>query len=135
MEREMNDHEINIYIGQRIKLRRNMLGITQKQLAQECGVTFQQIQKYEAGETRIMPERLYRLGCVLDIPVSFLFAGMPKQTPVGDAVSINGPMFAKSPGASDPLARNESLEMIKLFWALPEDKLRDNILTLMRSMQ
>ncbi|MDR1072022.1 MAG: helix-turn-helix domain-containing protein [Rickettsiales bacterium] len=128
---------INQYIGRRIKLRRDMLGLTQKQLAEHCGVTFQQIQKYETGETRISAERLYQLGMVLDMPVSFLFSGLPNQTPASDFISISHAeeFSAHSPEDGDPLSKNESLEVIKLYWNLPSDNLRANVVALLKSMR
>ena len=131
------DSGVNRYVGQRLKLRRDMLGLTQAQLAESCGVTFQQIQKYESGETRIVAERLYQLGLVLEMPVSFLFAGLPNQTPANDFISSDnrGADRACSPDKDDPLAKNESLELVKLYWGLPNDDMRDNIMKLLRSMK
>ena len=130
------DAGINKYVGERIKLRRDMLGLTQKDLAKSCGVTFQQIQKYENGETRIVAERLYLLGLALDAPVSFLFAGLPFQTPTGNIISIEKDLdAARSPDASDPLSKNESLELIKLYWELPSDDMRATIINLLKGMR
>jgi transcriptional regulator with XRE-family HTH domain len=132
------DTGVNDYVGQRIKLRRDMLGLTQKDLAAACGVTFQQIQKYETGETRIVAEKLYLLGLALEAPVSFLFAGLPNQTPVSLLASIDKKdknPAAHSPDADDPLCRNESLELIKLYWGLPNDGMRTNIINLLRGMK
>ncbi|GHV35678.1 transcriptional regulator [Spirochaetia bacterium] len=133
---EYRDRSIDRYIGQRIQVRRNMLGVTQKQLADICGITFQQIQKYESGETRIAAGRLYQLGIALDAPVSFFFSGLAKQTPASDFVSIDHPTEHRlySPDANDPLAKNESLEIIRLFWKLPTDEMRANVMNLLRSM-
>jgi transcriptional regulator with XRE-family HTH domain len=130
------DGGIDVYIGQRIKLRRDMLGITQKQLASACGVSFQQIQKYESGETRLVSERLYQLGLVLDVPVSFLFSGLPNQTPASNFISVRKkPEYGvASPKDGDPLAKNESLELLKLYWKLPGDDTRENVMKLLRSM-
>ncbi|MDR1027407.1 MAG: helix-turn-helix domain-containing protein [Rickettsiales bacterium] len=128
---------VNEYIGRRIRLRRDMLGMTQKQLAERCGVTFQQIQKYENGGTRIVAERLVQLGSILDMPVSFLFSGLPNQTPASDFISISraNELRANSPDEGDPLGKNESLELVKLFWNLPNDEARNTIMSLLRSMQ
>lgn len=131
-----NDNFINVHIGLRIKLRRDMLGLTQKQLAAACGVSFQQIQKYEKGETRIVAERMIMLGSVLEVPVSFLFAGLPSQTPASDFISASHSAGAiRAPDADDPFARNETLELVKLFWALPQNIMRDHFLGLLRSMK
>jgi transcriptional regulator with XRE-family HTH domain len=128
---------IDIYIGQRVKLRRDMLGITQKQLAAACGVSFQQIQKYESGETRMAAGRLYQLGLALDVPVSFLFSGLPNQTPASDFISVRNysECGAGAPRENDPLAKNESLELIKLYWDLQNEDTRDSFMKLLRSMQ
>lgn len=64
---------IDVHVGQRVRLRRTLLGMSQTQLGQALGLTFQQIQKYERGTNRISAGVLYRLGAVLDIPVSFFF--------------------------------------------------------------
>jgi transcriptional regulator with XRE-family HTH domain len=127
---------IDVYIGQRIRLRRDMLGITQKQLATACGVSFQQIQKYESGETRLVSERLYQLGLVLDVPVSFLFSGLPNQTPASDFISVKKkPGYGvSSPKVGDPLAKNESLELLKVDWKLSSDDTRENVMKLLRSV-
>ena len=133
-----NDNFINVHIGLRIKLRRDMLGLTQKQLAAACGVSFQQIQKYEKGETRIVAARLIMLGRVLDVPVSFLFAGLPKQTPASEFISAapsSDTEGVHAPDGDDPFARNETLELVKLFWALPQNVMRDHFLGLLRSMK
>ena len=131
--------EVNLYIGQRIRLRRDMMGLTQQQLAKACGVTFQQIQKYESGETRIVAERMYMLARVLDVPVAFLFSGLPNQMPASDYISLeqgeSDSKCAKSPDADDPLAKNESLELIKLYWGLSSDEMRLNIMNLLRGMK
>ena len=130
------DTGIDKYIGQRIRLRRDMLGLTQKDLAAACGVTFQQIQKYENGETRIVAERLYALGLALDAPVSFLFAGLPHQTAASNLISIaKKPDAARSPDSVDPLMKNESLEIIKLYWNLPTDDMRKNIVGILKGMK
>ena len=128
---------IDSYIGRRLKLRRDMLGMTQKQLADACNITFQQIQKYEKGETQISAGRLYQLGMVLDIPVSFLFSGLLHQTPASDFVSIKPSKETKlcSPNKNDPFAKNETLELVKLYWKLPNDSMRENIMSLLKSMK
>jgi len=124
--------QVNKYIGQRIKMRRDMLGITQKFLADACGVTFQQIQKYEVGETRIAAERLYQIALILDIPVEFLFTGLAESSGL-EFVKV--PPAAHSPKQEDPLTKSESLELVKLYWALPSDALRQNIKEILNSLK
>src|SRR5919205_3446987 len=64
---------IDVRVGARLRLRRNMLGLSQEKLGQAIGLTFQQVQKYERGANRIGASRLHELSRVLDVPVSFFF--------------------------------------------------------------
>jgi len=94
-------HPIDIHVGHRLRLRRTMLGMSQERLAAGLGLTFQQVQKYERGLNRIVASRLYRMGQVLDVPVSYFFEGLPETTDDnGDATLA---------------VRRETLEMVRAF--------------------
>src|SRR4029450_10674595 len=64
---------IDSYVGARIRRRRQLLGMSQERLAEQIGVTFQQVQKYEKGINRIGASRLQRIADVLHTSVSFFF--------------------------------------------------------------
>ncbi len=64
-------------IGERIRLRRTELGLTQDQLAAALGVSYQQVQKYENGANRISAVRLWQIGQRLDVPVGWFFDEAP----------------------------------------------------------
>jgi transcriptional regulator with XRE-family HTH domain len=64
------------HVGARIRERRIMLGLSQQQLAQMIGVTYQQAHKYERGLNRISAGRLYEIANVLGVPVSWFFDGL-----------------------------------------------------------
>ena len=64
------------HVGARIRERRIMLGLSQQQLAQMIGVTYQQAHKYERGLNRISAGRLYEISQVLGVPVSWFFDGL-----------------------------------------------------------
>src|ERR1700729_2418528 len=66
-------HPTDVHVGSRVRLRRNMLGLSQEKLGEAIGLTFQQVQKYERGANRIGASRLLELARVLDIPVTFFF--------------------------------------------------------------
>ena len=59
------------YIGQRLKARRTMMGISQTKLGESLGVTFQQIQKYEKGVNRISASMLYNISVILGVDFSY----------------------------------------------------------------
>ena len=60
-------------IGKKIRAFRLMAGLTQEQLAEKLGITFQQVQKYERGTTKVNLTRLQQLACILNVPVSAFF--------------------------------------------------------------
>jgi transcriptional regulator with XRE-family HTH domain len=65
--------EIDAYVGARIGLRRSALGLSQSALAQQLGISFQQVQKYETGQNRISASRLHRAATVLGTSVDTFF--------------------------------------------------------------
>jgi transcriptional regulator with XRE-family HTH domain len=66
----MGDADLYCTIGRRLRARRRLLDLTQRDVAANCGLTFQQIQKYEAGQVAIPVARLVALARVLRAPVS-----------------------------------------------------------------
>ena len=69
-----------MHVGARLRRRRELLGIKIQKLADSAGVCIQQIQKYEAAQNRISPERLYRFARALGVPVAWFFDGLPPIT-------------------------------------------------------
>ena len=121
--RSDQDKRIDAHVGRRVRLRRTLMGMTQTTLGQAVGITFQQIQKYENGKNRMGASRLYQFGHILDVPVSFFFDDMPKdlaRRPPG----VSGQQF--TPGKADPMARRETLELVKSYYRIsnPGDRKR-----------
>ncbi len=122
---------IDEHIGQRVQLRRVMMGMSQKDLASKCGVTFQQVQKYETAGNRIPASRLFELSTALETPVSFFFMGLPGNMP---EETRSGRRRVADQSSDDPLAKNETLQLIKLYWKLPNDGQRQTILKMLKSL-
>jgi transcriptional regulator with XRE-family HTH domain len=78
---------VDVYVGSRIRLRRNLLGISQTELGDRIGVTFQQVQKYEKGVNRIGTSRLLRICDVLQTAPEWLFEGAPGPRPKQSAAA------------------------------------------------
>lgn len=126
---------VDEHIGRRIQLRRNMLGLSQKDLADACGVTFQQIQKYETAGNRVAASRLFEIGTAMDTPISFFFMGLPGNLPDETKTTRSQPvMRVCSQAADDPMGKNETLELIKLYWKLSDDNKREAVLNLLKTM-
>jgi transcriptional regulator with XRE-family HTH domain len=73
------DAVIDAHLGQEIRRRRRELGMTQHQLADACGVRFQQIQKYESGANRIAASRLWKIARAMQTPLPSFFEGLPSE--------------------------------------------------------
>ncbi|MGC2412883.1 MAG: helix-turn-helix transcriptional regulator [Stellaceae bacterium] len=123
---------IDVQVGSRVRLRRNMLGLSQEKLGTAIGLTFQQVQKYERGANRIGASRLHELSRVLDVPVSFFFDDVdPVRAP-----AIPGG-FSEPPAEafdSDPLRRRETIELVEAYYAIDDTAVRRRLLELARAL-
>lgn len=108
-------HPVDIHVGKRIRHRRWMVGVTQQQLAEAVGIKFQQIQKYETGMNRVSASRLWDIATALDVQVSFFFEGLHDDASEDTASS-------SVPG--DILADKEALELVRSYYAIPENQRR-----------
>jgi len=102
----------DIYVGQRIRQRRWMVGMTQTQLGDLVNIKFQQIQKYETGANRVGASRMWDIANALTVPVAFFFEGLDGH--------------AADPGASkgDILTDKEAGELVRAYYAIPENQRR-----------
>ena len=105
-------HPVDVHVGKRIRHRRWTLGTTQQQLAEEVGIKFQQIQKYETGTNRVSASRLWDIARALDVPVAFFFEGLDSS----EAEPAQLP--------TDILADREALELVRSYYAIPENQRR-----------
>src|SRR5689334_14883518 len=68
-----NPSEVDTHVGKRIRLRRTALKMSQTQLGEHLGLTFQQVQKYESGSNRVSASRLMEISKALNVSVSYFF--------------------------------------------------------------
>lgn len=80
---------IDLHVGLRIRMRRKTLGVSQERLADELGLTFQQVQKYERGANRVSASKLYETARALEISVGWFFEGLAETA--GDDATPAGP--------------------------------------------
>lgn len=108
-------HPVDVHVGKRIRHRRWMTGTTQQQLAESVGIKFQQIQKYETGMNRVSASRLWDIASVLDVPISFFFEGLK---------DAGAEPSAKADIPGDILTDKEALELLRSYYAIPENQRR-----------
>ena len=118
------------HVGNRVRMRRKMLAMSQDKLGDALGVTFQQVQKYEKGANRIGVSCLQQISHILQVPVAFFFEGAPNLHVGGD-----GAKEAPSPAyISDFLATSEGLSLTKAFMRIKRPKLRRRIIDLVKEI-
>ena len=71
---------VDIHVGRRVRIRRVLVGLSQTALADQLGLTFQQLQKYESGANRISASRLWQIAQILDVPISWFFEGLDGES-------------------------------------------------------
>jgi transcriptional regulator with XRE-family HTH domain len=122
-------HPTDKHVGQRVRMRRLMLGLSQTDLADTLGLTFQQVQKYEKGTNRISASRLQRISEILQVPVEFFFEGAPHARE--EHVQADAP-FPQH--VSDYLATTDGLRLTKAFMQIPNATLRRSIVNLIEQI-
>jgi len=127
---------IDVHVGSRVRLRRNLLGLTLQTLAKAVGVTYQQLQKYEWGVNRIGASRLFNLSRVLDVPVSFFFDDLsPAAAGAGRKRRAKG--FSEAPAAAldfDVLSKQETIKLIRAYYRVTDPQLRKRVLGLLEAI-
>ncbi len=118
---------VDVHVGARLRQRRTLLGMTQTNLSDAIGVSFQQMQKYENGANRISASRLFDLSRILDVPVEYFFDDMP--TAVAASSLAQGGGKAKKPPSyePDPMAKRETLELVRAYYKITDPEIRKRL--------
>ena len=115
---------IERHVGQRIRARRTMLGLTQQQLADLIGVTYQQAHKYERGINRVSAGRLFELARALGVEVSYFFEGLGPEVEGGSPTS----------GDVVPQRQRLCLDMARNFAKIREERHQEALSQLCRAL-
>ena len=113
---------IDVHVGNRIRLRRTLLGMSQERLAEQIGLTFQQVQKYERGANRVSASKLWEIAGALRTPVAYFYDGLGDQ----DAAT------AQRDAAQDFMLSSEGIELMAAFPRIQEASIRRKIVELVR---
>jgi transcriptional regulator with XRE-family HTH domain len=131
IENKKRPNPTDIHVGSRIRLRRNMLGMSQEKLGENLGITFQQVQKYEKGTNRVGASRLQAIASTLEVPVSFFFDDAPGQ----GREAQKG--FAEENSATyvvDFLSSSEGIQLNRAFARIADPKVRRKIIDLVKTL-
>jgi transcriptional regulator with XRE-family HTH domain len=119
-------NDVDAHVGARLRQRRMLLGISQEQLADMLGLTFQQVQKYERGTNRVSASRLFQLARALDTPITWFFEDIESDRAARDkaAESEDG----------DPMSRRETLELVRVYSRIDDRKVRKKLYEMAKAL-
>ncbi len=110
--REHGPDPVDVHVGKRLRQARSLRGVSQEELGEGIGVSFQAVQKYEQGENRLSASRLHRAAVLLEQTVAFFFEGLEAGKPA------DGPTdFSRA-----------ELELIRYYRQIASGDVRDNLL-------
>jgi transcriptional regulator with XRE-family HTH domain len=123
---------VDVHIGQKIRARRILLGLSQTKLADTAGISFQQVQKYEKGTNRVGASRLQQFSEALGVPPSYFFDGAPivgkkmlapkeGELPEGSIVSF--------------LGTRDGAALVRSFLAIKDKSIRQNVISFIATLK
>ena len=117
---------IDIQVGNRVRIRRMLIGMSQERLGDLLGLTFQQVQKYEKGVNRIGAGRLFEVSRILNVPVDFFYEGV-NAIPAGASEAESAPVM-------EFVSSGEGLQLSLAFMKIKDAKVRKRVLDLVKSL-
>ena len=122
------------HVGSRVRMRRMMLDMSQTELGNAIGLTFQQVQKYEKGTNRIGAGRLHEIARILKVPISFFFEGSPREPGEQRGARGEGDTPPLPTYVTDFLATSDGLALTKAFMQIKDANLRRRIVSLVQEI-
>lgn len=118
---------IDIQVGNRVRIRRMLIGMSQERLGDLLGLTFQQVQKYEKGVNRIGAGRLFEMSRILNVPVDFFYEGVNAQSAQPGADGEGAPVM-------EFVSSGEGMQLSLAFMKIKDGKVRKRVLDLVKSL-
>lgn len=129
----MTAHPVDVYVGNKLRSRRIMLGLSQEFVGRAIGVSFQQIQKYERGINRMGSSRLYDFSKILKTSISYFFEGYEYGDSDGPGY-IAGLADEADKFEQEAMASRETIELIRAYYSIRDEKTRKRFLELIKSV-
>lgn len=133
---EINDPErapnpVDSHVGARIRMRRKLLGVSQEKLAEQLGLTFQQVQKYERGANRVSASKLYEIARALQSSVTYFFDGLADTR---EPASLEGVRPEGDGFVQDLVMTPEGIELASSFPKIRRARIRRRIVELVKAL-
>jgi len=127
-------NSIDVYVGSRVRTRRTLLGLSQQKLGAALGLTFQQVQKYERGSNRIGASRLFELGRILDVPISYFYEELPESDIPENWNNARTDSEEQHPAVPNMIHKRETLELVRGYYRIENPKLRKQVYELVKTL-
>ncbi len=127
---------VDVHVGQRVRQRRTLLGLSQEKLGEALGLTFQQVQKYERGANRIGASRLFDLANILDTDVNYFFEDMLPDVAAAAPSKRYGQAAEPEEGTPepDPMAKRETLELVRAYYRIGNPQVRKRLFEMTKAL-
>ena len=119
--------EVDRNVGEQIRRRRILLGLSQEKLADGLGITFQQVQKYERGSNRVSASRLYQVAQLMDAPIEYFFEGLDEDSKRESLGSVEGV-------PEDMWNKKETLNLLRFYYSIEDESLRDKFKDMLKGV-
>jgi transcriptional regulator with XRE-family HTH domain len=116
---------IDAQVGNRVRIRRMLIGMSQEKLGDLLGLTFQQVQKYEKGVNRIGAGRLFEIARILGVPIDFFYDGVASSADT---------LASAAPPVMEFVSSGEGLQLSLAFMKIKDPKVRKRVLDLVKSL-
>ena len=127
-------HPVDVNVGKRIKMRRCMIGLSQEKLAEEIGLTFQQIQKYERATNRVSASKLYDFSKALGVPVSYFYQGLNNTTAQENTgLSDNEQEKFDTGLGEDKLSSKETYDLLREYYSIDSVQKRRDLFNIIKT--
>jgi transcriptional regulator with XRE-family HTH domain len=117
---------VDAQVGNRVRIRRMLIGMSQEKLGDHLGLTFQQVQKYEKGVNRVGAGRLYEISRILGVPINFFYEGVGSAQEPGEQ--------RNAPPVMEFVSSGEGLQLSVAFMKIKDPKVRKRMLDLVKSL-
>ena len=126
----MVPHPVDIHVGKRLRARRTILGMSQEDIGDSVGITFQQVQKYERGLNRIGSSRLYEFSCLLGVGISYFFEDLDESSSRKNSSLADGDFLFEH----EKFNNKELMALVKAYQSIADIKLRKKVLSLVKAI-
>ena len=116
---------IDAQVGNRVRIRRMLIGMSQEKLGDLLSLTFQQVQKYEKGVNRIGAGRLFEIARILGVPIDFFYDGVASSADT---------LASAAPPVMEFVSSGEGLQLSLAFMKIKDPKVRKRVLDLVKSL-